>query len=90
MIIRITRIIRKNSVIHVNHHAVVGDTVSVEHAWGIEIALSFVDDNAVVVEVVCDAAMRAFCPSVVADVKPVAGTVAVRASEIVAAVAVSV
>ena len=81
MIIRLLEL-----VIHMNHHAVISDSVSVEHAGRLKVALSFVNDNSVVVEVVGDAAMRAFCPSVVAYVKSVAGTVAVRTSKVVAAV----
>ena len=87
MIILITL---KDSIIHVYHHAVIGNPISVEHTGGIEVALSFVDDDSVVVEVVYNSAMGTFCPPVVADVKAVAGTVAIGASEVVAAVAISV
>ena len=73
-----------------NHRPVVRDAVTVEHAWRVEIGVTAVDDDTVVVEVVDDAAVWAGGTSVVADVEPAAGAVTVGTGQVVASVGVVV
>ena len=77
-------------IIHMYHHTVISDAITVEHTGGFKVAVPAVDDDTIVVKVVDNAAMGAGGTSVVADTKTVTCSVTVRTREIVATIAVAV